>query len=63
MWVSGNEGNTGGCMTIIPYDNYPVTTHHGSSGRITLTLTNNGRVVKVIYTQDNTRLKKIDIWS
>lgn len=63
IWVHANKSYPGGAMTIVPHDNYQVTTHHGAQGRITLTLLNNGRTVKVIYTQSDTRLNKIDVWN
>ncbi|MBD2822507.1 hypothetical protein ID852_17850 [Xenorhabdus sp. 42] len=62
IWVYGNESYLGGAMTIIPHDNYSVTTHHGSDGRLTLTLINNGTTIKVIYTQGSTRLTRVDVW-
>ncbi|MEX9793425.1 hypothetical protein [Morganella morganii] len=62
IWVYGNEATPGGAMTIIPSDGYPVTTHHGTSGRLTLMLANGGKTVRVLYQQNNTVLTKIDMW-
>ncbi len=62
MWVWCNESSYPPSQTIIPTDNYPVSTHFGREGAIELMLINNGKTIKVNYTRESTRLGRIDIW-
>ncbi|WP_275367358.1 hypothetical protein [Xenorhabdus bovienii] len=62
MWVWCTEPEYSAVMTVIPIDNYGVSTHYGYQGSIDLTLINGGRTIKVIYTRKDTRLWRIDIW-